>query len=178
MSKAFVKEDSDDEESAPEAPVERGPQYITPEGYQGLASELDQLWKVERPRVTREVEAAAALGDRSENAEYIYGKRRLREIDRRLRYLAKRLESLTVVTEAPEQARRVYFGAYVTLADEEGKRVTYRIVGSDEIDLEKRWISMSSPLGRALLGKEQGDLVTVLRPKGEAEFEVLAIRYS
>ncbi len=179
MSKAFVKE-GDEPEVEPaldEQPKPTGPQYITPAGYKKLADELEGLWKVERPRVTREVEAAAALGDRSENAEYIYGKKRLREIDRRLRFLAKRLESITVVRSSPEQGGRVFFGAYVTIIDEEGNETTYRLVGTDEIDLERRWISLSSPIGKALLGKRVGDVVLVRRPKGEVELEVTGIRY-
>src|SRR5690349_9546172 len=127
--------------------------YITPEGAKKLRAELEQLWTVERPRVTQEVADAAAQGDRSENAEYIYGKRRLREIDRRVRFLSKRLDDLVVVTEAPSDARRVFFGAWVTLEDEDGEEVTYRIVGPDESDVEKHWISMDAPVARALLGK-------------------------
>jgi len=106
--------------------------YITADGASKLRAELEQLWTVERPRVTQEVADAAAQGDRSENAEYIYGKRRLREIDRRVRFLSKRLDALTVVTESPSDASRVFFGAWVTLEDEEGEQVTYRIVGPDE----------------------------------------------
>jgi transcription elongation factor GreB len=176
MSKAFVKDDQDEEEVEPE-PAPTGTLYITPEGRKKLHDELDWLWKTERPRVTREVEAAAALGDRSENAEYIYGKRRLREIDRRLRFLAKRLEALTTVTAAPADRSKVFFGAWVTLVDEEGSEVTYRLVGGDEIDTEKRWVSVDSPVGKALLGKRLGDVVTVRRPKGEIELEVTAIAY-
>ncbi len=176
MSKAFVKEDADADEEPPEAPT-TGSRYITPAGRAALQAELDQLWREERPRVTREVEAAAALGDRSENAEYIFGKRRLREIDRRLRFLAKRLETLIVVNEAPADPKKVYFGATVTLRDEEDDEVTYRLVGGDEIDTAKRWISVDSPVGKALLGKRLGDVVAVRRPKGEIELEIVAIRY-
>ena len=177
MSKAFVKEDDGGDEDPLVVPPSDGPRYISRRGYQRLADELDFLWKVERPRVTREVEAAAALGDRSENAEYIYGKRRLREIDRRLRFLKKRLESLTVVQRSPDQQGKVFFGATVTLQDEDGTLLTYRLVGGDEIDLEKRWISVDSPVGKALLGKSVGEIVSVRRPKGEVEFEVVAVRY-
>ncbi len=178
MSKAFTKEDDErDDDELPEEPAPRGPQYITEAGFKRLSDELDHLWRVERPRVTREVEAAAAMGDRSENAEYIYGKRRLREIDRRLRFLKKRLESLIVARGAPDDPRKVYFGAYVTVEDEDGKRLTYRLVGADEIDLEKRYISLDSPVGKALLGKHQGDVVTVQRPRGEAELTITAVRY-
>ncbi len=178
MSKAFVNEDAGPEDDEPVEPeVSRGPRHITPAGYKRLADELEWLRRVERPRVTREVEAAAALGDRSENAEYIYGKRRLREIDRRLRFLARRLESLVVVHHTPEQHGRVFFGATVTLEDEDGGRIAYRLVGGDEIDLDKRWISVESPVGKALLGKREGDWVTVRRPKGEVELRVVAVRY-
>lgn len=152
-------------------------QYITREGYEKLSRELQHLWKVERPRVTHEVEVAAAHGDRSENAEYIYGKKRLREIDRRLRYLKRRLEDVTVVAEAPARRDRVFFGAFVTVADEEGNESRYRIVGADEIEAEKGFISIESPLGRALIGKNLDDEVRVRRPKGDAVLEIVAIEY-
>jgi transcription elongation factor GreB len=151
--------------------------YITPEGHRRLQDELDHLWRVERPRVTREVAAAAAQGDRSENAEYIYGKKRLREIDRRLHYLRKRLEELEVVREAPPDASRVFFGAWVTLEDEGGLQATYRIVGPDESDAARSWISIESPMARALLRREEGDEVTVQRPRGAAVFTIVSVRY-
>ncbi|MEM6533280.1 MAG: transcription elongation factor GreB [Myxococcota bacterium] len=151
--------------------------YITRAGYEALARELDTLWRDERPRVTAEVEAAAALGDRSENAEYIYGKRRLRQIDSRLRFLKKRLDALTVVDEVPANRERVFFGAYVTVEDDEGDVHRYRLVGADEIDPDRGWISMASPMGRALLGKGLDDEVTVRRPAGDAGFTVVAIDY-
>jgi transcription elongation factor GreB len=154
-----------------------GKHYITAEGAKKLRAELDQLWCVERPRVTQEVADAAAQGDRSENAEYIYGKRRLREIDRRVRFLSKRLDEVTVVTEAPNDASRCFFGAYVTLADDDGQEITYRIVGPDESDVDKRWISMEAPVAKALLGKRDGDEVTVRRPKGDITYTITAIRY-
>jgi transcription elongation factor GreB len=177
MSKAFVKDDDEpfDDEPEPAGAVEPG--CITEQGYRRLQTELEQLWKVERPRVTSEVAWAAAQGDRSENAEYIYGKRRLREIDRRVRFLQKRLEKLVIVRPSPEQAGAVFFGAWVTLEDEDGKTTTYRLVGSDEIDLKRGWISLDSPVGKALLGKRVGDTVVVRRPKGEIELQVAAIRY-
>jgi transcription elongation factor GreB len=153
------------------------PRYITPEGLRRLQEEADRLWRVERPRVTREVSDAAALGDRSENAEYIYGKKRLREIDGRLRFLAKRIDELTVVREAPAQRERVYFGAWVEIEEEDGARRTLRVVGPDEADPAAGRLSMESPLGRALLGKRVGDEVVVRRPKGELRCELLAIRY-
>ena len=152
--------------------------YITPDGAKKLRAELEQLWTVERPRVTQEVADAAAQGDRSENAEYIYGKRRLREIDRRVRFLSKRLDAVTVVTEPPADANRVFFGAWVTLEDDDGEEVTYRIVGPDESDIEKRWISMEAPVAKALLGKRDGDEVTVKRPKGDITYTIVGIRYA
>ena len=184
MSKAFTKEDSpgDDEPDDPpdEAPQPKGPQYITRAGHDRLRDELERLWHGERPKVTADVQAAAAQGDRSENAEYIYGKKRLREIDRRIRFLSKRLEVLRVVepdAAGPELAGRVFFGAWVTIEDEDGVVATYRVVGGDEIDLAKRHISVASPVAKALLGKRVGDTTTVLRPKGPVEVTVLAVSY-
>src|SRR5688572_5282039 len=148
------------------------PIYITPEGFQKVRAELDWLWKVERPRVTSEVEAAAALGDRSENAEYIYGKKRLREIDKRLQYLSGRVERMKIVhleTQGHDVAK-VAFGAWVEVEDEDGAKHTYRVVGPDESDVDTGHISMDSPMGRALLGKEEGDDVEVRRPRGPAVF--------
>jgi len=158
-------------------PTPPGSKYITPEGAKRLRSELDQLWTVERPRVTQEVADAAAQGDRSENAEYIYGKRRLREIDRRVRFLSKRLDDVVVVNEPPSDASRVFFGAWVTLEDDDGHEVTYRIVGPDESDLDRGFISMEAPVAKALLGKRDGDEVTVRRPKGDITYTIMAIRY-
>jgi transcription elongation factor GreB len=151
--------------------------YITPEGAKKLRAELDQLWTVERPRVTNEVADAAAQGDRSENAEYIYGKRRLREIDRRVRFLSKRLDDVVVVNEPPSDPQRVFFGAHVTVEDEDGGAVTYRIVGPDESDADKKWISMEAPVAKALMGKRLGDEVTVRRPKGDITLTIAKIRY-
>jgi transcription elongation factor GreB len=151
--------------------------YITPDGAKKLRAELDQLWRVERPRVTQQVSDAAALGDRSENADYIYGKRRLREIDRRVRFLRKRLDAVTVVSERPGDATRVFFGAWVTLEDKDGEEVTYRIVGPDESNVELGWISMEAPVALALMGKHDGDDVTVKRPKGNIRFTIVGIRY-
>jgi transcription elongation factor GreB len=152
--------------------------YVTPEGYKRLAEELDRLWRVERPRVTREVAEAAALGDRSENAEYIYGKKRLREIDRRLRFLSKRLDELVVVEPRAERGGRVYFGARVALEDEDGARLEVQIVGPDEFDVAAGRISVDSPLGRALIGKEEGDEFVFRRPKGEVRYTLVAVRYA
>jgi len=151
--------------------------YITPDGANKLRTELAQLWTVERPRVTQEVADAAAQGDRSENAEYIYGKRRLREIDRRVRFLSKRLDVLTIVSEPPSDHKRVFFGAYVTLEDGDGVEVTYRIVGPDESNVELGWISMEAPVAVALMGKRDGDDVLVRRPKGDITYTIVGIRY-
>ncbi|MBL9037267.1 MAG: transcription elongation factor GreB [Archangium sp.] len=158
----------------------RGTMYITLAGAQKLRAELRHLLTTERPKVTAEVSAAAALGDRSENAEYIYGKKRLREIDRRLRFLQKRLEQLTVVDPSEQKdTSRIYFGATVTLEnDDDGSTVTYQLVGPDETDVKTSRISVDSPVGKALMGKRKGDLVTVNRPKGEVDFTIIAIRSS
>lgn len=151
--------------------------YITVEGAAKLRAELHHLWAVERPKVTQQVSDAAALGDRSENADYIYGKRRLREIDRRLEFLTRRLERVEVVSGAPGDAKRVAFGAWVEVEDEEGETAEYRIVGADEFDPRRRWISIDSPVGMALVGKRLGDDVTVQRPKGPATLTITGVRY-
>jgi len=151
--------------------------YITPEGAKKLRAELDQLWTIERPRVTQEVADAAAQGDRSENAEYIYGKRRLREIDRRVRFLSKRLDEVKVVSEAPTDPKRVHFSAYVSVEDEDGIEKTYRIVGADESDMSKGFISIDSPVARALIGKREGDEVTVKVPKGDVVYTIIGVEY-
>jgi transcription elongation factor GreB len=153
-------------------------QYITDAGYRALREELDNLFRVERPRVVKGVADAAAEGDRSENAEYIYGKKKLREIDKRIEFLTKRVDVLTVVTEYPKNGTdKIFFGAFVELEDEDGKLTKYRIVGADESDAERGYISMESPVANALLGKRLHDAVTVMRPKGEVTFTVLSIRY-
>ncbi len=151
--------------------------YITPEGVKRLRDELTWLWKEERPIVTQRVSDAAAEGDRSENAEYIYGKKRLREIDRRVRFLTQRLDVLTVVENRTTGTNRVYFGAWVRLEDEDGKEAIYRIVGPDEFDPAKGWISIDSPVGKALLGKNEGDEVPVRRPAGLATFTIVEVAY-
>ena len=153
------------------------PNYMTPEGYQRFVDESTWLARVERPRVVQEVQDAAAQGDRSENAEYIYGKKKLREIDRRIRFLTKRLDSVEVVVPSAEQRGRVFFGAWFTVEDEDGHELTYRIVGTDEIDVTRRKISVASPLAQALLGKADGDSATVLRPKGPTEVTVVKVWY-
>lgn len=151
--------------------------YITTEGYRRLEEEAHRLWTVERPRLTRALAVAAAEGDRSENAEYIYGKKKLAEVDRRLRYLGKRLEHLTIVEDRAEGEERVFFGAYVRLEDEEGQCFIYRIVGPDETDAHRGYISVESPMARALLGKRAGDEVVVPRPRGAIEFAIDAVHY-
>jgi transcription elongation factor GreB len=155
----------------------RGSAYITPEGARALQEELDHLWRVERPAVTQQVADAAALGDRSENAEYIYGKKRLREIDRRLRYLQKRLDEVQVVHRQGPEPEGVYFGAWVDLEESDGGEQRVRVVGPDEIDPERGWISIDSPVARSLLGKRVGDEVRPRTPEGERELTIAAIQY-
>jgi transcription elongation factor GreB len=159
------------------APQVPGSQFITPEGVARLRAELDSLWRTERPRVTQAVQEAAAQGDRSENAEYIYGKRRLREIDRRVRFLRQRLDGMTVVDQPPADLTRVFFGAWVTLEREDGAQLRYRIVGPDETDAAAHYISMDSPLGRALLGKARDTELAVVLPTGSTTFTIVAVEY-
>lgn len=158
-------------------PQKPGAKYITKEGENFLKKELHRLWKVERPQVTQSVSEAAALGDRSENAEYIYGKKRLREIDSRVRYLSKRLEEITVVSIPPEDRSRIYFGAYVTLEEEDGKKVKYRLVGPDEIDPQRGYISIDSPMGKSLLGKFVDHDFVIKSPAGTKEYYIVQIEY-
>jgi transcription elongation factor GreB len=152
---------------------------ITPEGHKKLRAELDTLWLDERPRVTREVEAAAALGDRSENAEYIYGKKRLREIDSRLRFLRNRIERLRVVDPKVEHPKdgRVAFGAFVTVEDEDDSTMRWQIVGADEFDVDRGRISCESPIAKALMGKFAGDEVEVHRPRGPVALTIVRVEY-
>jgi transcription elongation factor GreB len=153
--------------------------YITPDGAKRLQEELAQLW-LDRRKIVQDVADAAAQGDRSENAEYIYGKKKLREIDRRIHWLTKRLESaqLVDVKERPESERdRVFFGATVEVEDEDGKRATYTIVGEDEIDTPKGRISYKSPLARVLFKKKEGDTVLFRKPAGEIELTIVSVRY-
>ncbi|PSF05076.1 transcription elongation factor GreB [Marinobacter fuscus] len=154
-----------------------GPRYITLEGEQALRKELHYLWKIKRPEVTQAVREAAALGDRSENAEYIYGKKQLREIDRRVRFLSKRLDEVSVVDRLPEDQNRVFFGAWVRIEGEEGDEQEYRIVGADEFDLEKGYLSINAPLARALVGKHLDDEVSVRTPEGWKQVVITGIRY-
>jgi len=158
-------------------PEKPGSQFITPAGAARLKSELDELWKVERPRVTQAVSEAAAQGDRSENAEYTYGKRRLREIDRRVRFLRKRLDGMTIVDKPPTDRSRVYFGAWVTLEDDDGKQTRHRIVGPDEFDMHPEYISMDAPLARALMRKALDEEVKVQLPGGERSYVIVTIEY-
>jgi transcription elongation factor GreB len=154
-----------------------GSRFITPEGHARLKAELEQLWRVERPQVTQAVSEAAAQGDRSENAEYTYGKRRLREIDRRVRFLRQRLEGMVVVDRPPSDRARVYFGAWVALEADDGRLLRVRIVGPDEFDAAPGYISMDAPLARSLLGKRLDDEVVVRAPEGERRYEIAGIEY-
>lgn len=159
-------------------PSRPGSRYITAAGQARLKAELDQLWRVERPQVTAAVSAAAALGDRSENAEYIYGKKRLREIDARVRHLRKRLEGMVVVDQPPSDPGRVFFGAWVTLErEEDGSELRYRIVGPDEFDMAEGYISMDAPLARALLGKPLDAEFAVDVAGRETRYVITAIEY-
>ncbi len=151
--------------------------YITPEGFRRLAEEHERLWSHERPRIVAEVEAAAALGDRSENAEYVYGKRKLRELDRRIRHLSQKMDALTVVDPKPHPGGRAFFGAWVTVEHEDGEERTYRLVGPDEFDAARGLISVDAPLGRALLGRREGDTAVVVRPIGSASLTVVAVAW-
>ncbi len=151
--------------------------YITPGGHRKLLRELEALLRVERPEVTKLVQWAASNGDRSENADYLYGKRRLREIDRRVRFLTARLDDAVVVDPGQVRSAKVQFGATVEVCDEDGRRKTYAIVGVDEVDTARGRISWQSPIGRTLLGKEAGDDVSVPTPAGEKSYEVVSVRY-
>lgn len=158
-------------------PRPRSSPYITPEGYARLNAELKTLWKETRPEVTRKVAEAAAMGDRSENAEYIYGKKQLREIDARVRFLSKRLDELTVVDRLPPDTSRVFFGAWVTLEDEDGDRRRYRLVGPDEFDRDPAYISIDGPMARALLKKQVDDEVEVGAEAGARTYWIVEIAY-
>jgi transcription elongation factor GreB len=179
MSKAFVKETDQDDELPEEAALPAGVKnYITPNGLQALRDELHQLTRVERPKVVEVVSWAAGNGDRSENGDYIYGKKRLREIDRRIRFLTKRIEIAQVVDPAQQKNRdQVFFGATVTYATEDGSERTIRIVGIDEADLSRGEVSWVSPIARALLKAREGDAVNLRTPAGLETVEVVAIRY-
>jgi transcription elongation factor GreB len=158
-------------------PQKPGSKYITPEGKKRLSDEFEFLWREKRPEVTAALAAAAAEGDRSENAEYIYRKKQLREIDARIHHLKNRLEHIVVVDTRPADESRVFFGAWVRLEDAEGNISEYRIVGPDESDHTKGLISMDAPMARALMKKAEGDEVTVKRPRDEAIFTIVAVQY-
>jgi transcription elongation factor GreB len=151
--------------------------YITPGGARTLRDELTHIWKVKRPEITSKVSAAAALGDRSENADYIYGKRALREIDKRIRYLTKRLDNLEIVDRIPDDQSRVFFGAWITLLNNQNKEKTVRIVGADEFDISKGWISLNSPMAKAILGKRLDAEVVIETPAGTEHYEIVGITY-
>jgi transcription elongation factor GreB len=159
------------------APPPAGSKYVTPAGARRLREELERLWREERPRVTQAVSAAAAQGDRSENADYIYGKRRLREIDRRVRFLRRRLDGMVIVEQPPTDPERVFFGAWVQLEAEDGTSARYRIVGPDEFDMAPGYISMDSPLARSLLRRRIDEEVTVETPAGNRLYLIVAIEY-
>lgn len=181
MSKAFTKEDDQqdqDEDAELDSAVPGGKNYITPQGLQRLRDEHTKLMNVDRPEVVRVVSWAASLGDRSENADYIYGKRRLREIDRRLRFLGKRMEIAEVVDPTERKGDTILFGATVTVQGEDGKKKKYSIVGVDETDVANGRISWISPIGKALLQAKKGDVVTVRMPKGEEDLEILEVKYA
>lgn len=184
MSKAFTKEsEQDDDDLEPgAAPIPAGAKnYITPGGHQKLKDELRYLLDRERPAVTAAVSWAAKNGDRSENADYQYGKKRLREIDRRIRFLTKRLDAAEVVDPLTprddEMAERVFFGATVTYANQAGDEKTVSIVGIDELDLSRNYITWISPLARALMKAREGDTVVLHAPGGREELDILAVRY-
>jgi transcription elongation factor GreB len=180
MSKAFTKEsDGDDDDLAGEeaGPGPGVPNYITPAGYRRLNEELARLWEVDRPKLVETITWAASNGDRSENGDYIYGKRKLREIDRRIRFLSKRIDRAQVVDNVGKGHERVYFGATVTIDDDEhGERVVH-IVGTDELDPANGRVSWVSPIAKALMNAEVGDTVTLRTPKGTQQIEVVDIRY-
>ena len=158
-------------------PAKASSPYITAEGLQRLRDELEALWPARR-EVVAALSAAAAEGDRSENAEYIYRKKQLREMDRRIRYLQKRLDVLKPVSAAPADPTRIYFGAWVRVEDESGQQTHYRIVGADEIDAQSAFISIDSPVARALLGRTIGDEVAVSVPEGDRILSIISVSYS
>jgi len=151
--------------------------YITPKGHQKLVDELEQLLRIERPEVTKLIQWAASNGDRSENADYIYGKRRLREIDRRIRFLSGRLDAAQIVDPVKTQSEKIQFGATVKTLNENGETKVFTIVGVDEVDTAKGRISWQSPIGRNLIGKMEGEEVTIRIPAGEMVYEIVSIIY-
>jgi len=182
MSKAFTKEQDEDAEdeadAAAPALLPGGKNYITPTGYAALRAEFDELFRVERPKLVETIAWAASNGDRSENGDYIYGKRRLRQVDSRIRFLSKRIEAAEVVDPARQgNAEQVFFGATVTYANSKGEEVAVQIVGVDEADPSHGRISWVSPVARALLKAREGDVVTLMTPAGREQLDVLEIRY-
>lgn len=181
MSKAFKKDDDGGDEENDSGSEESLPQgfknYMTPECYQRLKDELRVLLYEERPKIVSVIQWAAGNGDRSENGDYIYGKRKLREIDRRVRFLNKRLDAAEVVDPSTQKGDRVLFGATVTIRDEDDVEKTYRIVGLDEVNVQRGDISWNSPIGKSLLNSKVGDAITLQLPKGEVEFEVVKIKF-
>jgi transcription elongation factor GreB len=179
MSKAFVKEDAEPEEDdlEPSSVVPGGKNYLTPQGHARLLAELNQILDVQRPEVVKIVSWAASNGDRSENGDYLYGKKKLRELDRRIRFLNKRLESAEIVNPLEKSGHVILFGATVTVADEEGKKRKYSIVGIDETDVARGRVSWISPIGKALLQAKKGDAVTLRTPRGDEELEILDVKY-
>jgi len=159
------------------APAKKGSPYITAEGMVALEQEMDYLWNKRRPLVVKALSTAAAEGDRSENAEYIYRKKELGEIDRRVRFLSKRVDEVKVVSETPKKTDQIFFGAWVELEDDEGTMIQYRIVGPDEFDSEKGFISMDSPVAKALMKKLEGDDVTVKTPGGVINYYINRVQY-
>ncbi|MDX2143381.1 MAG: transcription elongation factor GreB [Rhodospirillaceae bacterium] len=183
MSKAFVKETDAEVDDGPDDEPQGLPaglkNYVTPAGLRALRDELNHLARVERPKVVEIVSWAAGNGDRSENGDYIYGKKRLREIDRRLRYLTKRVESAVLVDpKMQKNLTQVFFGASVTYADKKGDEKTVRIVGLDEADLDRGKVSWLSPIAKALMKAAEGDVVTLRTPAGEEKIEVIEIKYA
>jgi transcription elongation factor GreB len=184
MSKAFTREDDEgtdlevDGADEDDGGIPQGSRnYITPNGAKKLRDELSQLLHVERPKVVETVAWAASNGDRSENADYIYGKRRLREIDRRVRFLTRRLDAAQEIDPAQQKGERILFGATVTVENEDGEKRTYRIVGIDETDAKQGKVSWVSPVGKALLQAREGEAVVLRTPKGEEELEILRVEY-
>lgn len=157
-------------------PAEKSSPYITKEGYDRIYAELGELWK-KRRRVTEKLKTAAAEGDRSENADYIYRKKQLREMDRRLGYLSRRVDAVSVVDRIPDDIDKVFFGAWVTVADEDDNKTEYRVVGADEFNADQNWISMDAPLGKALLGKSLDDELQIKLPDGPVTLWIESIRY-
>jgi len=158
-------------------PAVKGSPYITPEGMRVLEEELDFLWNKRRPLVVQALSAAAAEGDRSENAEYIYRKKELGEIDRRVRFLSKRVDELKVVTETPKKTDQIFFGAWVELENDDGEIIQYRLVGPDEFDAEKGFISMDSPVAKALMKKCEGDEASIETPSGVLNYYINRVQY-